>query len=1108
MGKGGGVRGYRYLFGLHMGICRGPVDALVAIKVADKLAWPVDKIEEFQDITYFDNGGGNVNMLLGPVVTTLTAAPPPKETSGSIYIDSPTLFGGDDREGGIQGTCDVMMGEDTQGINSRLSAMVGGGISAFRGMFTLFFDGLVCSNNPYPKPWKFRVRRAVKGWDGDVLLPEKALIFMQVVQPLEPGGDPVGLPVHAMNPAHIIYECLTNRDWGRGLDRGLIDTASFEYVAETLCCEGFGLCLKWQREDDVMTFVQVVIDHIGAVLYPSRKTGLLILKLLRNDYTVEDLPLFTMSTGLLSVQEDDSTSGDTLVNELVVTYTDPISGDEKQTRVHNIGSVQASGAIFSQSVSYPGIPTHELATRVAQRDLRAGGTPLRRLKLTFDRRAWDMEPGSVFRISIPERGITSMVMRAGRLEDGAEGGSSLLVTAVEDIFGMPNTAIAEYLPPVAGPSRTPIKAEVQRMMEAGHIDLLRFGTDEQLASVTPDDTFVALLGKRPTPFAIDFNVVTAPEGAGLALKNIGYWTATGTLAADLTILGKEITLADVDNVAKIKALDGALVGDEIVQIVNFDEETGVLEVLRGCADTVPTAHEEGARIWFYFRGLGTDDTPYAEGETVRGRIQTRTFSGLLALTAADEMEIETVGRQNRPYPPGNVLVDGNPLSAGLSAKPPFAIEWASRNRLTQADTLLGHEGVSVTPEANTTYTLRVLADDGSGDVLRTVVGLIITSWSYTKEMWFADGAPNAVILELWSVRLGVESWQKYEIPVELVPTAGWGTGWGYNWSGGSSKPQIAEITFTGTFAEGVLISIYNNGALFGAYTVVSGDIDLDGVAANFAAEVNGNGGFVLTESAGVIEITGPDNLDHDFTFFFSAAAEPQIVSYQPAAYANPGTSRVINTFVNVPGEVGGPYPIPAGKYFGVSVYRAGILIDEWAYTTDDVRSFSYVANAFRSFLMTTGRPLPSSGYSVTADPGVFLKFTGPIGVDDYSVNLYTSSPYAGAVAIEFPGSPPLLADQPQIVEYEIIGTTREGAQYIITLAGVDFTYTVLAGDDATDVALGLKLLIDADAAYVATNSGLSVEITGVTPGVPFTFSSRSVAPFQANVTITQAAEVG
>ena len=168
--------GFRYFFGIHMGIGRGPVDELVEIRVGDRRAW-----------------SGSVT------------------SNTRININKGYLFGGDEAEGGIVGGLDVLMGEPDQGVLTRLKNMLGGLVPAFRGMFTLFFDGQIGAMNPYPKPWKIRYRRHTKGWDGACWYPEKVKIELADGQ------------IHAMNPAHMLVACQTDRRWGRGLSDNRIE---------------------------------------------------------------------------------------------------------------------------------------------------------------------------------------------------------------------------------------------------------------------------------------------------------------------------------------------------------------------------------------------------------------------------------------------------------------------------------------------------------------------------------------------------------------------------------------------------------------------------------------------------------------------------------------------------------------------------------------------------------------------------------------------------------------------------------------------------------------------------------------------------------------------
>ncbi|MCO1337091.1 phage tail protein, partial [Microbulbifer sp. OS29] len=210
-----------------------------------------------------------------------------------------------------------------------------------------------------------------------------------------------------------------------------LDLDSYQAAADQLHAEGFGLCLLWLREESVLEFIQVVLDHIGAGQYISRRTGLLTLSLLRDDYDSDDLPLFDYDTGLLSIEEETLAASEAIPNEIIVNWHDPILNEERQAREQNLGAIQAAGAIFSQTVNYPGIPTFDLASRVAQRDLRAN-LGLRRFKVRMDRRGYDIAPGGLFRISATDRGIENMVLRAGRMEYGTHREGAITITALQD----------------------------------------------------------------------------------------------------------------------------------------------------------------------------------------------------------------------------------------------------------------------------------------------------------------------------------------------------------------------------------------------------------------------------------------------------------------------------------------------------------------------------------------------------------------------------------------------------------------------------------------------------------------------------------------------------
>jgi hypothetical protein len=95
-----------------------------------------------------------------------------------IYIKAPEIFGGEDREGGVEGCADWLNGEPTQTTNEYLIQNVGTPIPAFRGVSSLVLNqAYVSAFNPYLKNWEFWVTRIMTRQDGLAQwYPEKARI--------------------------------------------------------------------------------------------------------------------------------------------------------------------------------------------------------------------------------------------------------------------------------------------------------------------------------------------------------------------------------------------------------------------------------------------------------------------------------------------------------------------------------------------------------------------------------------------------------------------------------------------------------------------------------------------------------------------------------------------------------------------------------------------------------------------------------------------------------------------------------------------------------------------------------------------------------------------
>lgn len=778
--------GYHYYFSILFGLSRGPLNELRTIKVGDKVAWE------------------------GPLCTTDVQA-----------ITKPNLFGGEKKEGGIQGPFRLFFGGKTQvlpgdasgfvGSSSQtketvttfsagagvdpyvvikgsgpyygtkvlkgIKSLIGGLVSDFRGTSMLYFDGLISSMNPYPKDWKFRVRRSTKGWDNDQCWYfEKARIFLA-------DGK-----IHAMNPAHIIWECHTNRQWGRGLPVSLMDENSFIYSANTFCSEGFGLCIGWERKgQDLDQFIDMVVALVGAACYSDPSTGKMTLRPIRNDYDVNNLPLFTPTTGLVSIEDEQATSSDEVFNEMIGTGHSPLDDEDFQVKVHNLAARQSAGAPNPQAKEYPQIPTRELMARVLQRDLRESATGLKKMTVTLDRRGYKIRPGMPFRISDPRRGIANLVLRASNdIKDMSYKDGRIEVKCMADVWGMPASSfVAAVESSWAPPAQTALPATAQRLIEANYRDLLLKQDASVLRELDATDSLIGTLALSPNSTMYEYELATRAAGeAAFDDDTSGSFTGAATLVDAITPLQTTFAITGETDFAERLEGQAILVGDEQMELVDYNPTTHTVTVARGVADTLPAAHAAAATVWTIDDDLVGDQRAYTSGETVEAKILTRTAGDLLAPDLATTMSLVMKGRQGRPYPPGAVKVDGTlaltPLPGNVEHPAPV-ITWAHRDRLLQADQLVGHLDGSVGPEAGVTYTIRVYLPSAPTVAQRTLSGISGTSWTYDAAMQAEDGSPASVFVELEAVRDGLASLNAYRFRVTIK--LGYGMNYGMNYGG-------------------------------------------------------------------------------------------------------------------------------------------------------------------------------------------------------------------------------------------------------------------------------------------------------------------------------------
>lgn len=766
-GKGGGAK-YRvvdYFMSIHYGICHGPVDALLGIYIKEKDAWPGKTVYETdEDIQeeheFFVSFKDFLLALNGNVVTgTSTVA----VDEAALPINRRELFGGEKKEGGVQGTAHFLPGKPTQTLASHLAARLGlttATAPGYRDLASVWFHGATgkgfmwAQNNPYLPPAWFTVFRKPVG--------------LTASQATVQRGE---LPPDA-NPAHMIYECLTNTDWGMGAPSTIIDTDSFSNAGVTLIAEKFGLSMIWNQQATIEDFVKEILDHIQATLFVNPRTGLLTLKLIRGDYDPDTLPVFGPDNCDASNRQRKAWAE--TINEIVVTWTNPTNEQEETVTFQDLANISMQGGVVSDGRNYYGVRNAELASELGVRDIRSASYPLFGCDIEVDRTAWDLLPGGVLKFTWPEDGIDQIIMRVGKIDYGRPGDMTIKASLLEDVFALEQSEYSS--PPTTGwtdPSQDPMPFAFTQLFTVPLPALIAAGLD----GLTADDNYPrvvpGILAQQVGSDTYGFQLygpqvlangssVTADLGWKL---QTAYSETTATLPEEAQTLFTDVQLGSVIGNGGPQLGGFIMLGEgtdaemEIAMLDNYNSGTGQWTLARGVMDTIPRPWPVGTPVWYINTDFAAvDANERVAGQTVNYQLLPRTSKGLLPL---DQAPVESITLSDRPYlpfRPANVTVGGTAfgMRTYTGVRPStIPVAWANRNRLMEDQIIRRWTEGNVTPEVGQTTTIRAYIS-GTDTLLATFAGL--TGTSYDVPYSAMDGN-RLVDFEVLSVRDGFESLQ-------------------------------------------------------------------------------------------------------------------------------------------------------------------------------------------------------------------------------------------------------------------------------------------------------------------------------------------------------------
>jgi len=621
------IRAFQYFVGIQMALCRGPV-ALLRIWVGDT--------------TIFT---GNFT------------------TDNEVFIELRNLFGGDDvGNGGMVGTIAFKTGSQTQAADPYLATFqsVGGVAPRYVGTAYVVYRKGWIGNSTSIKPWKFEVRRIPNGL---------GLANASV----NSGND--------ANPMNVLYELLTNTEWGFGFNPSDIDITNFTANAITLLNENNGFSFLLDTAIEAAEFMREVERQIDGIVFLDHRTGKWKCKLARNDYDINTVPEVTVDNRIELVDFARG-SWDETTNQVRVKYDQrskeykesyAFAQDMANAQIQGGGTV-TTGVNVTASIAFPGVKDAALANNLAWRELRQLSAPLAKATVVVDRTFWSLTPGDVVAFTDATLGLTKLPMRAVKIDYGELDDGKITVDLIQDVFqfGAPSFGTPQdtrwTLP---DDNLLPFIDTI--IFEAPRALLTRTGT---LALI---DCVFAAASRRGNEVGFKIAARVSPasyteqgEVYGIAFK----CTLNGALNRGATV-ASTVTLTAASSTEKLQILQllgtgtSQELGTGLLNLMIVEDEfiiptSGVSgasnditlsNVYRGLLDTVQADHANGAAVWVIFvaGGLSLAQTP---GTTVDVKPLPFSRFDQVAEGSVTATSVVMNNRHRRPYPPGGLSLNG------------------------------------------------------------------------------------------------------------------------------------------------------------------------------------------------------------------------------------------------------------------------------------------------------------------------------------------------------------------------------------------------------------------------------------------------------------------
>jgi len=693
------IIGHTYYLGLDMGLCLGPNVDLREIYIDEELAWSGNT-----------SGVNEVN----------------------ITISSGALFGGYKKGGGWISTGKFYGGDFTQGVDAYLESQVGvGNVPAYNGLSHIVFNKAKIGESAQLRKMAF----VLESYTNALGLPDNGTCN---------GGND-------MNVAEAIYQILIDGWRGLGVNSDDIDIPALVAVGTILHAEQNGCSILVTSESEGKRLISELLRQIDGIMYQDPDSGKVTISLIRDDYVIDDLPIFD-ENDILEVKSFTRTSWDEVQSQVKVTFPQRDRESEAVAISQDMAVIATIGRLRSTTLGFPFVYDATLANAIASRERSQRSVPLFRATLEVNRNANQLRPGQPFRFSWPDYGIVDLVMRVQRFDLGSLTKGKIVIEAIQDRFALSDVVFAN--PQTSGWVNvvySPVDIVLSRIVQ-----MPRFFTSKLVNPIPSENYGTLCVASKPSNASTAYSVHVQEPGETVAEGSLEpgdiFFQGSGLLT---TAYSRSAGFVDGLNATgmSLNSVIGDFVGttttilkNGYVNIILVDDEFMAFEtaidggsgnwtlsnIYRGLFGSQIADHAMGARVYSIpVEAFSEGNIAFATGVNYNFRLLD-TAGGATQLpeeVTAQVVNVSSVNNLNeRPNRPGYLTLNGvrefNPLITSTVALP---VTWRPRDYRVEPITF--EDGAAETPAWSETYIIDVFVGGVRNSTLSGSVGAGVTTYN-------------------------------------------------------------------------------------------------------------------------------------------------------------------------------------------------------------------------------------------------------------------------------------------------------------------------------------------------------------------------------------------